>query len=86
MVVNHRRSCRYGAHLMSELALPELEWATQTFPILINRKLKDQDVFVHSLGCSVWNTFGHENGLMAIVECPRLYTWCRYSSDQAGFV
>lgn len=70
MVVNHRRSCRYGAHLMSELALPELEWATQTFPILINRKLKDQDVFVHSLGCSVWNTFGHENGLMAIVECP----------------
>lgn len=40
------------------------------FPILSTKGVKDADVFMHSLGCSVWNTLGHELGYMAIAEGP----------------
>jgi len=40
------------------------------YPILTNGGLHDEDVLIHSLGCSVWNTLGHELGYMAVVECP----------------
>lgn len=55
---------------MAKLAMPEAAWVKEAFPLLTNGKLMDQDVLVHSLGCSVWNTFGHEEAFMAVVECP----------------
>ncbi|WP_434462281.1 hypothetical protein ACMV5L_02915 [Serratia plymuthica] len=55
---------------MAKLPMPEVAWVNETFPLLASGKLLDQDVLVHSLGCSVWNTFGHEQSFMAVVECP----------------
>lgn len=40
------------------------------FPVLVGQGVKDADVFMHSLGCSVWNTLGHELGYMAVAEGP----------------
>ena len=40
------------------------------FPVLKANGVKDEDVLVHSMGCSVWNTLGHELGYMAVVEGP----------------
>ncbi len=42
----------------------------KTFPMLTGWGVKDEDVLVHSLGCSVWNTLGHQLGFMAVVEAP----------------
>ncbi len=42
----------------------------KTFPMLTGWGVKDEDVLVHSLGCSVWNTLGHQLGFMAVVETP----------------
>ncbi|WP_203219213.1 hypothetical protein [Pseudoalteromonas sp. S16_S37] len=55
---------------MAKLPMPEFAWVSEMFPLISNGKLLDQDVLVHSLGCSVWNTFGHEQSFMAMVECP----------------
>lgn len=55
---------------MASLPLPEVAWVKKAFPLMTSGKLLDQDVLVHSLGCSVWNTFGHEQSFMAMVECP----------------
>ena len=70
MVVSRQKYCVFGAHLMANMALPNFEWVSNNFPLLTSAKLIDQDVLVHSLGCSVWNTFGHDQGYMAVVECP----------------
>ena len=40
------------------------------FPMLSRHGVTDQDVLVHSIGCSLWNTLGHELGYSAITECP----------------
>lgn len=40
------------------------------FPMLYEWGVEDQDVMVHSLGVSAWNTLGHELGFMAVAECP----------------
>ena len=50
--------------------MSDVEFTQYHFPMLHDGLLRDQDVFVHSLGCSVWNTLGHELGFMAVVECP----------------
>lgn len=70
MVVNHQRYYGFGALLMASLPLPDVVWVKKAFPLMTSGKLLDQDVLVHSLGCSVWNTFGHEQSFMAMVECP----------------
>lgn len=70
MVENHQRYCAFGALLMAKLPMPDVTWMKEKFPLLASGKLLDQDVLVHSLGCSVWNTFGHEQSFMALVECP----------------
>lgn len=46
------------------------QFTERFFPVLHNGLLRDQDILVHSIGCSVWTTLGHELGWMAIVECP----------------
>ena len=70
MVENHRKYLKFGDDLVIDPELPTLEFTKHYFPLLHNGELKDQDVLVHSLGCSVWNTFGHTKGYMAVVECP----------------
>ena len=42
----------------------------KAFPILLHQGVKDEHVSVHSIGCSLWNTLGHEFDYMAIVEGP----------------
>ncbi|WP_205620272.1 hypothetical protein [Salinivibrio socompensis] len=50
--------------------MPALAWVSEAFPLMTSGELLDQDVLVHSLGCSIWNTYGHEQSYMAVVECP----------------
>jgi len=40
------------------------------FPALTAWGVEDQDVMIHSLGVSSWNSLGHELGFMAVAECP----------------
>lgn len=42
----------------------------KAYPALTAWGVKDEDVLIHSLGCSVWNTLGHQLGYMAVVEAP----------------
>ena len=48
----------------------EGDFISQAFPVLNAHGLKDEDIFVHSVGCSIWNTLGHELGFTAVVEGP----------------
>jgi hypothetical protein len=48
----------------------EGDFISSSFPVLVHQGLRDSDVFMHSLGCSVWNTLGHDLGYMAVVEGP----------------
>ncbi|ACN17950.1 hypothetical protein HRM2_49020 [Desulforapulum autotrophicum HRM2] len=45
-------------------------FVSNAFPMLCEWGVEDQDVMVHSLGVSAWNTLGHELGFMAVAECP----------------
>lgn len=57
------------------------------YPKLTRGDLQDEDVLIHSLGCSVWNTLGHELGYMAVVECPAPGTHgADIRSDSAWFM
>jgi hypothetical protein len=85
MVVNRLKYYVFGAHLMASFATPTLEWIQEVFPISVNGKLKDENVFVHSLGCSIWNTFGHEQGYTAIVECPAPGTFSADIRSDSGW-
>ena len=53
-----------------KIELGQNTFINKTFPILTDWGVKDEDVLVHSLGCSVWNTLGHQLGFMAVVEAP----------------
>lgn len=61
---------------MSELvqqirqALETMDFIDRAFPAFRKWGLRDEDVFVHSLGCSLWNSLGHDAGFMAVVEAP----------------
>ncbi len=70
MAVNLQKYCEFGVHLMANLPMPALAWVSEAFPLMTSGELLDQDVLVHSLGCSIWNTYGHEQSYMAVVECP----------------
>lgn len=70
MAVSRQKYYVFGVHLMAKSPMPDIAWIRDTFPLMTSGKLLDQDVLVHSLGCSVWNTFGHEQSFMAMVECP----------------
>ena len=50
--------------------LKETDFLQRTVPALQQWEVRDEDVMVHSLGVSAWNTLGHELGYQAIVECP----------------
>lgn len=76
MAGNRRRSCASGARLMSELldkvvaAMSSLDFVAETYPMLTDWGVRDQDVLVHSLGCSAWTTLGQQLGFIAVCECP----------------
>jgi len=50
--------------------LEATDFIDRAFPAFRKWGLRDEDVFVHSLGCSLWNSLGHEAGYMAVVEAP----------------
>ena len=62
--------------MMSELldrvvtAMSSLDFVARTYPMLTDWGVRDQDVLVHSLGCSAWTALGQELGFMAVCECP----------------
>ncbi|WP_205781089.1 hypothetical protein [Methylocaldum sp. SAD2] len=51
-------------------AMSSLEFVERSYPMLTHWGVRDADVLVHSLGCSVWNALGQEMGFMAVTECP----------------
>jgi hypothetical protein len=40
------------------------------YPALVEWGVEDQDVMIHSLGVSCWNTLGYKLGYMSVAECP----------------
>ncbi|WP_295454568.1 hypothetical protein [uncultured Thiodictyon sp.] len=42
----------------------------QSYPVLAQPGVRDEDMLVHSLGCSLWTTLGHDLGFSAVVEAP----------------
>ncbi|MCU9406558.1 hypothetical protein OE323_31765 [Pseudomonas aeruginosa] len=51
-------------------AMSTLEFVDRSYPMLSSWGVRDEDVLVHSLGCSAWNELGSELGFMAVAECP----------------
>ena len=76
MAVNLQMYCVFGVRLMADLfsriitAMSSIEFVMRTYPMLTEWGVRDEDLLVHSLGCSVWNTLGQDLGFMAISECP----------------
>lgn len=50
--------------------MSSLTFVEQCYPMLSSWGVIDQDVLIHSLGCSAWNQLGAELGFMAVTECP----------------
>jgi len=76
MAANHLKCCVFGARSMSELYGQVLESISnvaavgRNYPMLTEWGVRDEDVLIHSLGCSAWTSIGHELGYMAVCECP----------------
>ncbi len=51
-------------------ALQDTDFLHRAVPALSTWGVKDEDVLIHSLGVSAWNTLGHELGYQAVAECP----------------
>ena len=50
--------------------MSSLEFVDRSYPMLSSWGVRDEDVLIHSLGCSAWNELGSELGFMAVTECP----------------
>jgi hypothetical protein len=50
--------------------MSSLEFVDRSYPMLSSWGVRDEDVLIHSLGCSAWNELGSELGFMAVSECP----------------
>lgn len=50
--------------------MSSLDFVARTYPMLTDWGVRDQDVLVHSLGCSAWTALGQELGCLAVCECP----------------
>lgn len=76
MVANLPKFCAFGDHLMIDLpsriisVMSSLDFVARAYPMLTDWGVRDEDVLVHSLGCSAWNALGQELDFMAIAECP----------------
>lgn len=51
-------------------SMSSLEFIDSSYPMLSSWRVRDEDVLVHSLGCSAWNELGTKLGFMAVTECP----------------
>ena len=76
MAANPLKCCAFGASLVSNLSdqivamMSSLDFVDNNYPMLTSWGLRDEDVLVHSLGCSAWNALGQTLGFMALTECP----------------
>ena len=50
--------------------MSSLEFVDRSYPMLSSWGVRDEDVLIHSLGCSAWNELGSELCFMAVTECP----------------
>ena len=50
--------------------MSSLDFVEHSYPMLSHWGVRDEDVLVHSLGCSAWNELGSRLGFMAVAECP----------------
>lgn len=66
--------------------LEDSDFLQRSFPVLFHPGVKDEDVLIHSIGCSLWNTLGHELGFSAVVEAPApAAAGCDIRSDSVWF-
>lgn len=76
MVESRLRCCEFGGASVTDLAsricaeMSSVDFVDRTYPMLSNWGVRDEDVLIHSLGCSAWNELGSEFGFMAVSECP----------------
>lgn len=75
MAASHPKCSKFGTISVTSLqeqiqSTLEGDFIGDAFPMLTKKGVKDADVLMHSLGCSVWNTLGHVLGYMAVVEGP----------------
>ena len=62
------------------------DFLQRSFPVLFHPGVKDEDVLIHSIGCSLWITVGHELGFSAVVEAPApAAAGCDIRSDSVWF-
>lgn len=50
--------------------MSSLVFVDRSYPMLSSWGVRDEDVLIHSLGCSAWNELGSDIGFMAVSECP----------------
>jgi len=76
MVESRLRCCEFGGASVTDLArricaeMSSLEFVDRSYPMLSSWGVRDEDVLIHSVGCSVWNALGSELGFMAVTEYP----------------
>jgi len=51
-------------------SMSSLDFVARSYPMLTDWGVRDEDVLVHSIGCSVWNALGQELNFVAVAECP----------------
>lgn len=74
--MNHLKSCAFGEVLVTDLParicadMSSLDFIDRNYPMFTNWGVRDEDVLVHSIGCSAWNMLGSDLGFMAVTECP----------------
>lgn len=57
-----------AGHICAEMS--SLGFVDRSYPMLPSWGVRDEDVLIHSLGCSAWNELGTKLGFMAVMECP----------------
>jgi hypothetical protein len=50
--------------------MSSLGFVDRSYPMLSSWGVRDEDVLIHSLGCSAWNELGSNLGFMTVTECP----------------
>jgi hypothetical protein len=76
MVESHQKCCVSGEHLMTDVpsrilaSMSSLDFVARSYPMLTDWGVRDEDVLVHSIGCSAWNALGQNLDFVAVAECP----------------
>lgn len=81
MAGNLLKCYEFGVVLVTKLAericteMSSINFVNSNYPMLSTWGVRDEDVLIHSLGCSAWNKLGSELGFMAVTECPAPMTF-----------